>query len=184
MKNNGLKPYACGVVSHASIDAAVAARDGGKLDTDAIVSIDVDVHPLVRELMFRPEPRVGLEGKFSVQHAIASGLLDGAAHPAQFSDKKVRDPKFAALRARVNLIDTPSFEEEEARMRITLADGRVIEQYVQHCTGSPHNPMPDAMLSDKFMALATPTLGRSAATELLEKLWRLEELDSLAPLGL
>jgi len=184
LRNNGIKPYACGVVSHASIDAAVQARDGGKLDTDAIERIDVDVHPLVLELMNRAEPRVGLEGKFSVQHAITAGLIDGAAHPAQFSDAKVNDPKFVALRAKVNLIRTEGFEEEEARLRLTLKDGSVIEKYVQHCTGSPHNPMSDAVLSDKFLALATPTLGDSGAKALLERLWRLEELPDLGGLGL
>lgn len=184
LRNNGLKPYACGVVSHASIDAAVMARDGGKLDTDAIERIDVDVHPLVLELMNRAEPRVGLEGKFSVQHAITAGLIDGAAHPAQFSDARVSDPKFVALRAKVNLIRTEGFEEEEARLRLIMKDGSVIEQYVQHCTGSPHNPMSDAVLSDKFMALAIPTLGEAGAKTLLEQLWRLEELPSLSVLGL
>jgi 2-methylcitrate dehydratase PrpD len=184
MRANGLKPYACGVVSHASIDAAVALRDGGKLDTAAIRAIDVDVHPLVRELMFRPDPKVGLEGKFSCQHAIAAGLLEGAAGPAQFSDEKVRDPKFAALRAKVAFIDTPAYEEEEALMRITMADGRVLEKKIDHCTGSPHNPMSDEFLSDKFINLATPTLGSERARELLDKLWRLEEADSLTGLGL
>jgi 2-methylcitrate dehydratase PrpD len=184
MRANGLKPYACGVVSHASIDAAVALRDGGKLDTDAITAIDVDVHPLVRELMFRPDPRVGLEGKFSCQHAIAAGLLEGAAGPAQFSDAKVIDPKFAALRSKVTFIDTPSYEEEEALMRITMADGSVLEKKIDHCTGSPHNPMSDEFLSNKFLALAAPTLGDAGARELLEKLWALEEAPSLAHLGL
>ena len=131
--------------------------------------------------MFRPEPKVGLEGKFSCQHAIAAGLLDGAAGPAQFSDEKVRDPRFAALRAKVNFIDTPSFEEEEARMKITMADGRVLEHYVQHCTGSPHNPMTDEFLSDKFLALATPTLGAGRARELLDRLWEMEKLRDSGP---
>ncbi len=184
LRNNGLKPYACGVVAHASIDAAVIARNGGALDTDSIERIDVDVHPLVLELMNRAEPRVGLEGKFSVQHAITAGLIDGAAHPAQFSDAKVNDPKFVALRAKVNLIRTDGFEEEEARLRLVLKDGSVIEQYVQHCTGSPHNPMSDAVLNDKFMALATPTLGSERAKTLLDQLWNLEDMATLEPLGL
>lgn len=184
LRNNGLKPYACGVVAHASIDAAVIARNGGALDTDSIERIDVDVHPLVLELMNRAEPRVGLEGKFSVQHAITAGLIDGAAHPAQFSDAKVNDPKFVALRAKVNLIRTDGFEEEEARLRLVLKDGSVIEQYVQHCTGSPHNPMSDAVLNDKFMALATPTLGSARAKTLLDQLWNLEDMATLEPLGL
>jgi len=34
------------------------------------------------------------------------------------------------------------------------------------------------------MALATPTLGADRARELLDKLWEMEKLDTLAPLGL
>jgi 2-methylcitrate dehydratase PrpD len=69
-------------------------------------------------------------------------------------------------------------------MRITLADGSVLQKKVDHCTGSPHNPMSDEFLSSKFLQLATPTLGSDRARELLDKLWALEDAPSLAHLGL
>ena len=44
--------------------------------------------------------------------------------------------------------------------------------------------MSDAMLTDKFMALSTPTLGPERSRKLLDQLWSLEELEGLASLGL
>ena len=64
--DNGVKPYACGVVIHPAIDAVrdLAVRKG--LTADQIDRITLHVHPLVRELTGKTDPRTGLEGKFSV----------------------------------------------------------------------------------------------------------------------
>ena len=72
---NTFKPYACGIVSHPVIDAAVEARPrvaGG------ISRIVVTVNPIVLDVMGVEEPADGLESKFSVYHCAAIGLLDGA----------------------------------------------------------------------------------------------------------
>ncbi len=183
MTNNGLKPYSCGVVAHPIIDACVELRGEG-LDVSQISAIDVDCHPLVPELINRPEPKVGLEGKFSIQHCVAAGLIEGAAHPAQYSDATVADPRFAALRARVALHVQDGFEEEEGRVRLTMADGSTREYHVEHCTGSPKNPMSDARLADKFLALTTPSLGADRARSILDQLWHLNEAPNLPGLGL
>ena len=47
------------------------------------------------------DPKTGLEGKFSVYHAAAVALVDGAAGERQFSDEAVRVPAIVALRRRV-----------------------------------------------------------------------------------
>jgi len=181
--NNGLKPYSCGVVAHPIIDACVELR-GEDLDVSQISAVDVDCHPLVVELINRPEPKVGLEGKFSIQHCVACGLIEGSAHPAQYSDATVADARFAALRAKVNLNVHEDYEEEEGGVRLTLADGSTREFHVEHCTGSPKNPMTDARLTEKFLALTTPSLGAERAQSLLDQLWRLDEAPGLAGLGL
>jgi 2-methylcitrate dehydratase PrpD len=177
--NNGLKPYACGVVNHPVIDACKALRARG-VDTNAIEAIEADVHPLVLELVNLPEPQVGLQGKFSVQHCIAVGLREGAAYPAQFSDAEVADPANAELRRKVKLIKQESYEEDEAIVRLTLKDGSKLEERIEHATGAPQNPLTDAALSEKFLELATPTLGREEAEALLSRLWRLEEARDLS----
>jgi 2-methylcitrate dehydratase PrpD len=180
--NNGLKPYACGVVSHAAIDAAVAihAREG--FDPGAVESIEADVHPLVPELMGRMEPDVGLAGKFSCAHCISVGLVDGAAFPAQFTDAKIADPLLVDLRRKVKFNVTEGMGEDQVELRLTLKDGSVLSERVDHATGSPENPLSDKRLEEKFMTLAAETLGETDAWDLLERLWRLEDASNVAGL--
>jgi 2-methylcitrate dehydratase PrpD len=177
--NNGLKPYSCGVVNHPLIDACIELRTQPGLDLAAIQSIDAQVHPLVLELVNLPEPRVGLEGKFSVQHCVAIALREGAAFPAQYSDAKVRDAQNAELRRKVHLTRDESLAEDAAIVRIRMRDGAVFEKHVEHATGAPENPLSDERLNEKFIELVTPTLGRPASEALLNRLWRLDELPDL-----
>jgi 2-methylcitrate dehydratase PrpD len=180
--NNGLKPYSCGVVSHAAIDASIALRSRPGFDANAIESIDAFVHPLVPELMGRMEPDVGLAGKFSCAHCISVGLVDGAAYPAQFADAKVVDPLLTSLRRKVKYTIDASMGEDQVLLRLTLKDGSVLEQRVEHATGSPENPLSDERLADKFLTLATPTIGEAKAKALLDRLWHLEDAGSITGL--
>ena len=50
LHNNGLKPYACGVVNHPLIDAMVSMRDKDGVTPEAVESVSAQVHPLVLEL--------------------------------------------------------------------------------------------------------------------------------------
>ena len=181
--NNGLKPYACGVVCHPLIDAARMLRTQDGVHPDIVEAIEAQVHPLVLELVNRPEIQTGLDGKFSVQHCLAVGLVDGAAGPAQFTDARARDPLLAALRRKVTLARDDQLAEEEAVVRLVLADGRTVAYHVRHATGSPHHPMTDDQLSEKFRTLAGRTLPTPTAEALLQSLWRLEALDRLPDFG-
>lgn len=180
--NNGLKPYSCGVVSHPAIDAAIALQIRPGFDASAVESIDADVHHLVPELMGRMEPDVGLAGKFSCAHCISVGLVDGAAYPAQFADAKVKDPLLTELRRKVKFNVVEGMGEDQVELHLTMKDGSVLSERVEHATGSPQNPLSDERLEEKFLILATPTLGEADAKSLLERLWRLDEVSNLSGL--
>ncbi len=76
---NTYKPFACGIVMHPTIDAAVQIRNEERIKPDQIARIDLKVHPLVLELTGKTEPRTGLEGKFSIYHAAAVAFVEGRA---------------------------------------------------------------------------------------------------------
>ena len=90
LANNGLKPYANGVVSHPIQDAVITLRNEHGIAPEDVASIDAEVNPLVLELMNRAEPRRGLEGKFSFQHCAAAALVDGAGHDVAPVDDRRR----------------------------------------------------------------------------------------------
>jgi 2-methylcitrate dehydratase PrpD len=174
LAQNGLKPYANGVVSHPLQDGVIKLRNEHGLTADNVAGIKVYVHPLVLELMNRAEPRRGLEGKFSFQHCAAAALVDGAGHDAQFTDAKVTDPVISAVRARVSAEIEPTHSEDEVRVVITRTDGSSVETYVEHATGSPENPMSDDALEAKFSALVGAEFGEAHAKELLSAIWALD----------
>ena len=179
LPNNGLKPYSCGVVSHPLIDAMIVLRNTHGVAADDVESVSARVHPLVLELMDRPNPRVGLEGKFSHQHSMAVGLIDGGAFPAQYTDERVLDPAVAALRDKIRATVDTSVAEDAAEVTVTLRDGRSITESVEHATGAPANPMSDAHLENKFRTLARRVLSQSQADELLATLWALDAADDV-----
>src|SRR3954447_14829576 len=59
---NTYKPFACGIVLHPAIDAAVQLRNENGLKADQIERVELRVHPLVLELTGKKTPQVGLEG--------------------------------------------------------------------------------------------------------------------------
>ena len=174
LANNGLKPYANGVVSHPIQDAVIELRNTHNLKAEDVASIEARVHPLVLELMNRPEPKRGLEGKFSFQHCAAAALVDGAGHDAQFSDERVANPVIASVRARVSATVDESMREDEVHLSINLNDGTTLSTYVEHATGSPGNPMTNETLETKYRDLATEVFDRSRADELLAAVWALD----------
>jgi len=125
---------------------------------------------------------VGLEGKFSVFHSCAVAMLDGEAGEKQYSDARVRDPQVVALRDRVDAIIDKKMRDDEARVRVTLKDGRVLEKHVAHAVGSAEVPMTNAQLEAKFHGLCDDILGRERAARLLALAWSIEELKDAAEL--
>jgi 2-methylcitrate dehydratase PrpD len=176
---NGLKPYACGVVNHPLIDAMIAFRERDRVSPDQVKSVQARVHPLVLELVNRPNPALGLEGKFSFQHSMAVALVDGAAFPDQYTDARVNDPTVAHLRGRVEATVDPSLEEDAASVTIVLQDGSSRTQEVSHATGAPDNPLSDAQLEDKFRALTGDVLTRTRCNRLLDMLWDLDRVGDI-----
>ena len=68
----------------------------------------------------RPEPRSGLEGKFSFQYTTAVALLDGKVRIDSFSDERRFQPDIAALLPKIELIQSKDITEAFDKMHIAL----------------------------------------------------------------
>jgi 2-methylcitrate dehydratase PrpD len=164
IESNGHKPYACGVVLHPLIDAIVALRNRDAIDPQQVSEISLRVHPLVLSITGVIEPSTGLQSKFSFVHSAAVALIDGAAGVAQYSDAKAADPAIAALRRKVKAVADDTLRKDEAYAAIA-AGGKRHDIHVAHASGTIDNPMSDAAIEAKFMANATPVIGRDRAEQ-------------------
>lgn len=174
IETNGHKPYACGVVLHPLIDAVIALRARERIDPAAVNEIGLRVHPLVLSITGVVEPSSGLQSKFSFRHSAAVALVDGAAGIAQYSDARAADPTVAALRRKVRAVADETLGKDEAHAEV-LAGGARHEVHVAHASGTTGNPMSDTAIEAKFLANATPAIGKERACRASELVWSLEK---------
>jgi 2-methylcitrate dehydratase PrpD len=169
---NTYKPFACGIVIHPSIDACSQLRAQG-IKADDVERIELKVHSLVLELTGKKEPADGLQGKFSVYHGCACGLIFGQAGEDQYFDDIVNRPDMVALRRKVVATVDDSIDEASADVTAVLKDGRKVHVFVEHAIGSLQNPMTDAMLEAKFHSMADAVLGAEKTSKLIAASWKL-----------
>jgi len=178
---NTYKPFACGIVIHPSIDACVQLREKG-LHPEQIELIELRVHSLVLELTGKKEPQDGLQGKFSVYHGCAAGLIYGRAGEEEFSDEVVRDPLVVATRRKVQAVVDDTIDEAAVRVSAWLTSGERVDVAVDHAVGSLQNPLSDARLEDKFNDLVVPVLGADRARAITRTCWELAQLQDIRQL--
>jgi 2-methylcitrate dehydratase PrpD len=169
---NTYKPFACGIVIHPTIDAAVQLRAKG-VKAEDIERVELRVHSLVLELTGKKEPRDGLQGKFSVYHGFAAGLLFGRASEPEYEDAIVTREDVAALRRKVVATVDDSIDEASADVTAVLKDGRKVHVFVEHAIGSLERPMSDRDLEMKFHSMAGEVIGSAKTDALLEACWKL-----------
>lgn len=106
------------------------------------------VQPLIHH-----RPETGLQGKFSLEYALAAALLDG--HPGfdAFTDAGVRRPAARALVERVHLTTEPGGDgllAGAAAVRVELRDGSTRSTRLALPPGSPGRPPDPAELAAKL----------------------------------
>jgi 2-methylcitrate dehydratase PrpD len=177
-----LKPYPCGVVIHPAIDACLELSRQRGVDAGAIAGATLSVHPRVLELAGRRHPESAISARFSVFHAAALAFARRAAGFAAFAAASVDDPELVALRERIEVVAEPALRPSQARARVTLRDGGSLEARVDQPSGSPHKPLTDAQLREKFLELAARRMDARCAAQLHDECMALERAPDVSTL--
>ena len=183
LTQNAYKPYPCGVVIHPVIDGCLDLRAEHRIDPSQVARVDVTVSPLAQQLCGNHTPRDSLEGKLSLYHSAAVALVDGEAGVQQYTDARVVDPRVVAIRDRVVVSTDSTIGPEQARVRVSLADGAHREMFVEHARGCLERPMSEAELEAKFRSLAAAELAPPAIEGLIEQCWSLARLPDAADIA-
>ena len=187
------KPFPVCHFMHGSLGAAAEAS-GRTLSPDGIVSVVVTVPEAGVSLVLEPAaqkiaPRSDYEGKFSLQYSVASMLVRGHVAVSDFSEDAIADPAVLAVAAKVTY-ETPEYptypQAFPGGVRVTLADGTVLERDFPYQKGGPENPMSDDEVRAKFRANALLAVPAELADRLEASILDLESQDdvtaALAPL--
>jgi 2-methylcitrate dehydratase PrpD len=175
MRSNAYKPYPCGIVIHAAIDACLAVGHGLELSGDDVEAVELSVHPSTLALCGKKRPETELDAQVSLFHWAACALL----HPGNWlqaaSLPLILDPKCQALQDKIRANADPGLERYQARARLTIKGGGVHEAYVEQATASSGKPMTDAQLDEKFLMLAQCVMSEAQSRNLLKRCRQLQD---------
>ena len=176
LRANTYKPFPCGIVNHPTIDGAIQIHQEHKLASESIRAVRLRVAPLVLDLCNQQNITRGLQGKFSVYHGAAVGLVRGKAGIREYTDEAVNDPAIKRVRESTTAMGDPSITEDQANIEVELATGEKISRFVEKSLGNIHRPMTDRQLDDKFRDQAVLALSAGQAERVMELCWRMEQL--------
>jgi 2-methylcitrate dehydratase PrpD len=160
------KPYATGTMNQPYIDCALRlarrARDEGFRAEDVVdvlcETAEGYVHRLWEPLASKHRPATEYGAKFSAPFNIAVAFITGEAGLNAFTPQTVRDERILALASKVRYVvdpDNPYPRAYTGHVRMTLADGRVVEERQPFIRGGVHAPLSREELEAKFSGNTT-----------------------------
>jgi 2-methylcitrate dehydratase PrpD len=178
---NTYKPYPCGIVMHAVIDACLSLRRDHAVVPSEIAKIIVAGDQL---LLNRGDRTVtnSRDARVSIHHCAAVSFHFGAAGLQEFSEEAVHDPAVVALRALTKAELDGHAARGAATATIRTTDGRKLASTVLHARGSVERPLSDQDIEAKVRELARYGGFRGAIDEVIEAVWRLDTIATVAPL--
>ena len=123
----------------------------------------------------------------SLQQMVAVMLVDGTVTFAAAHDlSRMRDPRTAAARAKVQLVPDETLEklypQLVAIVEVTLLDGQTWRERVEKVRGTMANPMSREEVVAKARDLMQPSLGALGTSRLIDAVFALERLDDIIDL--
>jgi 2-methylcitrate dehydratase PrpD len=176
LRANTYKPFPCGIVNHPTIDGAIQIHDEHKLTPESIRAVRLRVAPLVMDLCNQQNITRGLQGKFSVYHGAAVGLVRGKAGIGEYTDEAVNDPAIKRVRESATAVGDSSVTEDQASIEVELVTGEKIIRFVEKSLGNIHKPMTNQQLDDKFRDQAVLALPPEQVERVIELCWRIDQL--------
>ena len=175
-----IKPYPCGVLTHPSMDAMKYLMEENNLDAGDIEKVTLyAANNILHPIRFRIA-KSELEGKFSMAFLLSAMILSGKAGKTEFSNDFVLSDSVQDMQQRVFTefdaeIDAMGHDRIRSRIEVDTMDGRHIVKWAdEKYRGSPHNPLSNNELENKFLDCAQGLLTRDRSQAVFDFVWSLE----------
>jgi 2-methylcitrate dehydratase PrpD len=177
-----IKKWPSGSPIQAALDVLAALMSTYRIGPDDVAALTVRL----------PDDRIHLVDdsdvpNLCVQHLLALLLLDGRlGFQAAHDQARLRDPKVLALRQHIRAVPdaglTRARPPRQAIVRVTMRDGRELEERARAVRGTPDNPMSCHEIEAKAQDLLGPVLGAEGTRTLIAGIRRTEDLASVRSL--
>jgi 2-methylcitrate dehydratase PrpD len=187
IRETTVKPYACCSDIHPVIDALLEIKSKHAVDPRTVKHIFVEGPKKIWELNNIDGTTSMMAAQYSVPFIAAIALTEDIRDPGVYQESILGRTDLAALQRKVEMQVDEEFDQLfpkriAARVTVTLDDGRKLSATNRGAFGSIHNPMSQAQIEAKFMALAGPILPEETADEVMRLIRNIEDSRSMAPL--
>lgn len=146
-----------------------------------IEGIEVLGYRATQTMCNRPDPVSAQEARFSLQYCLASHLLLGGVRLSAFEPATMARPDIRSLMTRIGLAEDPALSADypnrrQARLTVTLKDGRILEHLQKTRRGDPEDPLSDADLVSKFHELSSGIITKGDAGNLVATILHSDDL--------
>lgn len=182
-----IKPYPSCRMTHASIDAALAAKNGYNIQPASIEEIVVYVSKMAQEMVGQPfairdNPQV--DAQFSIPYTVATAILGGDVRLEDFEKASIGGASVLDLAKKVRVIADPALparDMDRARVIVQARSG-TYEMTTTTMKGSPGNPLNNEECIGKFLKCVD--YGRfdglkKKAPSIIERVLHLEALGNI-----
>ena len=190
-----LKKFPSCFAGHRAMDGILTLRRELGLTAENVERVTCRIAPGIPRVMRYADPKTGLEAKFSIEYALAAGVLDGQYTLWSFTDEAVRRPAVRAVLEKVKVIeDDRCFGDDPAERKKSIGTrgyyeveagtrgGATASVRVDRAPGHPLRELSWDDLRAKFIDCAQ-TAGVSAdASSLYESLRGLRDCADVAAL--
>ena len=153
-------------------------RTRENLDIENVEKIDLEIGPVASTAAAIKEPKIGVEGKFSVWFLAALALAEGNVTLDKFTDEKVNNPRLVNLRQKIETRLDPRIGFG-ARVRVKMKDGSEYNEFLAKPKGDPDNPLSFEELAEKYRNVAILAISRENIETLIEKNKGLEKIKEM-----
>jgi 2-methylcitrate dehydratase PrpD len=153
----GIKKYPMCYATHRAIDCVLDLIANSPIQAGDVKKISVSISDNASKVLRNRQPDTGLAAKFSIQFAMASGIIAKRVGLRELTDGFVQRPDVQNLMRKVEVVTTTEYDPDMPgaapfdTVAVELNDGRTIAgEPVARATGHPSRPLTDAQLYDKF----------------------------------
>ena len=153
----GIKKSPTCYCTHRAIDGVLDLMAAHPVRADDVQQITVKISDYFATVLRNHAPDTGLAAKFSIEFAMASGIVARRVGLRELTDEFVRRDDIQALMRRVRTETTTEYDPElpgaafADQVTVETTDGRVLAgEKVTRATGHATRPLSEAQIYDKF----------------------------------